>query len=190
MSPWWLMIPILSALIGWLTIQLAARLFFSWILPKRRHQWTATIARQISQELFGSGLLEQKVASPESFQKIMPQVEVHVDNFLRQGLPKAFPVISTFIGERTIGQLKEIFLKELETIFPAVMKSYVGNLQQDLDLEQAIIDKVGSFTSESIQIAAYQAIGSDLNKAAALAAGLGLIIGLAQLGIVMATVTY
>lgn len=184
------MIPILSALIGWLTIQLAAKLFFSWVLPHRRRQWTEVAARKISSELFASGILEEKIASPESFQQLRPQLEAHVDDFLRKGLPKAFPVISTFIGERTIGQLKEIFLQELETIFPAVMKSYAANLQQELQLEQVIIDKMGSFTSESIQMAAYQALGADLNKAAALAAGLGLIIGLAQLGIVMATVTY
>ncbi|WP_315814403.1 hypothetical protein [Paraflavitalea speifideaquila] len=59
-------------------------------------------------------------------------MEVHVDEFLRKGLPKAFPMISTFIGERTINQLKEIFLKELETIFPVVMKGYVKTCSKTL----------------------------------------------------------
>lgn len=187
MSPWWLMIPILSALIGWLTIQLAVKLFFTRILPSKRGQWTAQLANRVSTELFSMDTLEQKITSPESFQKIMPQVEVHIDDFLRKGLPKAFPIISTFIGERTINQLKEIFMKELETIFPVVMKGYVKNLQQDLNLEQMVKDKVESINNEQIQAAVYQAIGPDLNRASLIAGAFGLLVGLAQLAIVLAT---
>jgi uncharacterized membrane protein YheB (UPF0754 family) len=184
------MIPILSALIGWLTVQLGVKLFLGLVLPKKRHQWTAQLARLVATEFLSGNMLEQKVGSPESLQKIKPQLEVHVDEFLRKGLPKAFPMISTFIGERTINQLKEIFLQELETIFPVVMKGYVKNLQQDLNLEQMIIEKINAQSTENIQVAVYQAIGNKLNLAAGLAALLGLLIGLAQLGIVMATVTY
>ncbi|WP_315814404.1 hypothetical protein [Paraflavitalea speifideaquila] len=53
-----------------------------------------------------------------------------------------------------------------------------------------IIDKISAIPTERIQVAVYQAIGNKLNLAAGLAALLGLLIGLAQLGIVMATVSY
>lgn len=190
MSPWWLMIPILSALLGWLTIQLSVKLFFSYTFPRKRQQWTAQLANKVSTELFSFDLLEQKITSPESLQKIMPQVEVHVDDFLRKGLPKSFPMISAFIGERTINQLKEIFMKELETIFPVVMKGYVQNLREDLNLEQMVQDKVGGISTETIQTAVYQSIGTDLNRASLLAGVLGLLVGLIQLGIVLATVSF
>lgn len=184
------MIPILSAFLGWLTIQLSVKLFFGFVFPRKRQQWTAQLAKTVSTELFSFADLEAKITSPESLQKIMPQVEVHIDDFLRKGLPKSFPMISAFIGERTINQLKEIFLKELETIFPLVMKGYVKNLQEDLNLEQMVIDKVTAIPTDKIQVSVYQAIGSDLNKAALLAALLGLLIGLVQLGIVLATVSF
>lgn len=184
------MIPILSALVGWLTIQLSVKLFFGFVFPRKRQQWTAQLAKTVSTDLFSFADLEEKITSPESLQKIMPQVEVHIDDFLRKGLPKSFPMISAFIGERTINQLKEIFMKELETIFPLVMKGYVKNLQEDLDLEQMVTNKVAAITTEKIQVTVYQAIGSDLNRAALLAALLGLLIGLIQLGIVLATVTF
>jgi uncharacterized membrane protein YheB (UPF0754 family) len=181
------MIPILSALTGWLTVQLSVKLFLTRILPRRRRQWTEQLAKKVSTELVSFDTLEQKITSPESVQKLMPQVEGHIDDFLRTGLPKAFPIISTFIGERTINQLKEIFMKELETIFPVVMKSYVKNLQQDLNLEQMVIDKVEAVTTEKIQISVNQSIGADLNRAALLAGLLGLLVGLVQLAIVLAT---
>ena len=187
MSPWWLLIPLLSALVGWLTVRLSVSLFFSRIFPQRRRQWTEQLAKLVSTQLFSFEALEQKITNPENIQKIMPQVEVHVDDFLRKGLPKAFPIISTFIGDRTINQLKEIFMKELETIFPTVMKGYVKNLQEDLNLEQMILEKVESFTTRDIQTVVYQSIGADLNKTALLAGLLGFLIGLIQLAIVLTT---
>lgn len=184
------MLPILTALTGWLSVQLAAFLFFRYALPRRRQEWTAALAKKVSTEFFDPAVLEQKIADPANYQKIQPMVEVHVDDFLRKGLPKAFPIIGSLIGDRTINQLKEIFLKELETIFPVVMQGYVKNLQQDLNLEQLIIEKIDGIGTEVVQRAAYQAMGGGLTKASALAAGLGLLIGLAQLAIVMSTVTY
>jgi uncharacterized membrane protein YheB (UPF0754 family) len=157
------------------------------VLPRQRAQWTAQLAKIVSTELFSSDILEQKVANPESFEKLRPQLEIHIDDFMRVGLPKAFPIISTFIGERTIGQLKEIFMKELETIFPQVMQGYVKNLQQDLNLEQLVIDKVNVIPTERIQAAAYQAIGRQVNKAALLAGLFGLLVGIIELFIVLFT---
>ncbi len=181
------MIPILSALTGWLTVQWGVKLFLGRVLPRQRAQWTAQLAKIVSTELFSSDILEQKVANPESFEKLRPQLEIHIDDFMRQGLPKAFPIISSFIGERTIGQLKEIFMKELETIFPQVMQGYVKNLQQDLNLEQMVVDKVNAIPTARIQAAAYQAIGSPVNKAALLAGLFGLLVGIIELFIVLST---
>jgi uncharacterized membrane protein YheB (UPF0754 family) len=189
MNLWWLLIPILSALVGWLTVRLSVSLFFSHVFPRGRRQWTEQLAKLVSTQLFSFEALEQKITNPENVQKIMPQVEVHVDDFLRKGLPKAFPIISSFIGDRTINQLKEIFMKELETIFPKVMQGYVKNLQQDLNLEQMILEKVESFTTKDIQTAVFRSMGPDLNRAACLAALLGLLVGLVQLAIVWMTIS-
>jgi hypothetical protein len=38
------------------------------------------------------------------------------------------PMIGMFIGEKTINELKAVFITELESLFPVIMKSYLGNL--------------------------------------------------------------
>jgi hypothetical protein len=35
-----------------------------------------------------------------------------------------------FIGDKTIEELKTVFMEELELLFPALMNSYSGNLNQ------------------------------------------------------------
>ncbi len=60
MSPWWLMIPILSALIGWLTVQLMVKLFLALALPRNRQQWTTQLAKLAATELLSGNMLEEK----------------------------------------------------------------------------------------------------------------------------------
>lgn len=60
-----------------------------------------------------------------TFDRMRPLVEKQVDEFLSIRLPREMPMIGMFIGEKTIAQLKAIFLKELEDIFPLVMQQYL-----------------------------------------------------------------
>ena len=60
-------------------------------------------------------------------------------------------MISLFIGDKTINQLKEVFMKELEELFPVIMKNYVANLKHDLDLERIVADKITNFSSDRLE---------------------------------------
>lgn len=187
MNGWWLLIPLLTALTAYLTVQILLTTFFKRLLPQRRQQWTAQLAKKVATEFISFDGIAQKITSPENVQKIMPAVEVHVDEFLRNGLPKAFPIIGSFIGDRTVAQLKEIFLKELETIFPVVIKGYIDNLQKDLDPELLIINKLETISTQQMEKAFVQAAGTGLNRLKAAATAGGLLVGLLQLAIVIAT---
>ncbi len=153
---WWILfiIPVTSAFIGWVTNRLAIKCLFhpknpvrvfgitvQGMFPKKQPQFAQRIGALVSRELVSFNEIEAKITSEESVKKIMPVAETHIDDFLRNKLKDAFPMIGMLIGERTIGTLKDIFMKELESIFPVIMKSYVQNLQQDLDLEQMVTTK-------------------------------------------------
>ena len=49
---------------------------------------------------------------------ILPLADTHVDDFLRNKLPKAMPVMSMLVGDKTIAQLKAVFMDELRTLLP------------------------------------------------------------------------
>lgn len=66
--------------------------------------------------------------SAQAFQNIQPVIEVQIDNFLRHKLSKSMPMLSMFIGEKTINQMKSVFMKELEDIFPGLMGKYSADL--------------------------------------------------------------
>ena len=85
------------------------------------------------------------------YKKFLPAAEKHIDNFLRVRLGKERQhalMISMFIGEKTILQLKEVFMQELAELFPVIMKSYINNLKHDLGIsERIVVEKVAAFSS-------------------------------------------
>lgn len=99
-----------------------------------------------SKELFSFSSLKQKASDPAGFDKLKPEIEHHIDHFLREKLKENFPMLSMFIGDKTINQLKGAFLLELESLFPVIMKSYLSNLEKDLDLNKLITEKIAGLS--------------------------------------------
>lgn len=197
---WWLVIiiPVTSAFVGWLSNRLLIKMFFrplkpvrilgftvQGIFPKRQQQLAQTLGALASRELLSFGDLQEKITSPDSIKKIMPVAEVHIDDFLRNKLKIAFPMIGMLIGDRTINTLKEIFMNELETIFPVIMKEYLQNLQNDLDLEQTITNKIATLQAEKIEETLYQTMGKELRMVGLFGGAAGLLIGLVQVIIIL-----
>jgi uncharacterized membrane protein YheB (UPF0754 family) len=196
---WWLLIiiPVTSAFIGWVTNRLAVKMLFrpkkpvrvfgitiQGIFPKRQPQFAQQIGALVSRELVSFNEIESKLTSEENIKKIMPVAEEHVDDFLRNKLKVAFPMIGMLIGEKTIGTLKEIFMKELETIFPVIIKGYVKNLQNDLDLEHMVATKIANLSADKLETAMYEGLKKELRAAALLFGLLGFVIGLVQVAVV------
>src|ERR1044072_1676359 len=196
---WWLMIiiPVTSAFIGWVTNRLAVTMLFrpknpvrvlgftvQGIFPNRQPQFAQQIGALVSRELVSFNKIESKLTSEDNIKKIMPVAEVHVDDFLRNKLKVAFPMIGMLIGEKTIETLKGIFMQELETIFPVIIKGYVQNLQQDLDLEQMAANKIANLSADKLETAMYNGLKKELRAAAFFFGLIGFLIGLIQVGIV------
>jgi uncharacterized membrane protein YheB (UPF0754 family) len=188
------LIPVISAFIGWFTNWIAIKMLFhprlprkvlgitfQGIFPKRQRMFAEKLGKLVSQELLSFNDIEQKITSPENLQKLMPLVEEHIDNFLRRKLAEEMPVISMFIGENTIQQLKSVFMKELETLFPVIMQRYMGNLQKDLDLEKIVVDKVSGFSSDKLEQLLQSIMSKEFKFIEIIGAVLGFLIGLIQI---------
>ena len=200
MNLWLLLIPVISAFIGWFTNWIAIKMLFHprepklilgivfhGIFPKRQQQFAEKLGKLVSEELLSFHDIRAKIISPENVQAVMPVIDAHIDNFLRNKLTTAMPMVAMFVGEKTVNEMKGIFLKEMEEIFPDVLDKYVGSLQQQLDLEKIVTEKVSSFSSDKLE-AILQAIMSKEFKFVEIIGGvLGFIIGLVQVLITLLT---
>ena len=101
--PWWFYtIPFISAFIHWLTIWMALKLLFhprqpkkilgftlQGVFPKKQQQIAISLGRIVGQELLSFGDIEEKITDPENVRRILPLVEQHIDDFLRNKLKEA-----------------------------------------------------------------------------------------------------
>lgn len=190
------LIPIISAFIGWFTNWIAIKMLFHpkqpkrylgitfhGIFPKRQKQFAEKLGKLVSNELLSFQDIEKKVTNPENVKKLMPLVEEHIDVFLRNKLSQEMPIISMFIGEKTITQLKTVFTNELEIIFPDIMTGYMGKLKSDLDLEKIVFEKVSNFSSDKLESILNDIMSKEFRFVEIIGGVLGFIIGLLQIAL-------
>jgi len=193
MNKWLFLIPLISAFIGWFTNWIAIKMLFHprlpkkilgitfhGIFPKRQKQFAEHLGRLVSKELLSFKDIEEKITHPENIKKVMPLVDEHIDSFLRNKLATTMPMLSMFIGDKTISQLKEVFMAELEELFPQLMKNYMNSLQSELDLEKIVIDKVAGFSSDKLEEVLNNIMSKEFRFVEIIGAVLGFIIGLLQ----------
>lgn len=194
MNYWLFLIPVISAFIGWATNWVAIKMLFhprnpvtflgitfQGIFPKRQQKFAEKLGKLVSEEFLSFDDIEQKISNPKNVQQILPMIEAHVDDFLRNRLKDEMPVISMFIGDKTIVNLKEVFMKEIETLFPLLMKQFAVNLKNELDLEQIVITKVAAFSSDKLEEVLFQIMSKEFRFVEIIGAVIGFVIGLTQL---------
>ncbi|MBL7703542.1 MAG: DUF445 family protein [Ferruginibacter sp.] len=185
---------LLSCFTGWFVIWLTIKMLFrphkpvgiagikiQGIIPANQQLVAQSIGRLVSTELFSLDTLKQKVADPENFNKLKPEIETHIDSFLRVRLKETFPMLSVLIGDKTINQLKGAFLTELESLFPVFMNGYITNLQKDFDIEKQVSEKIAGFPIAKTEELVYKSAKSQLLKLQLLGAAIGFITGLLQI---------
>jgi uncharacterized membrane protein YheB (UPF0754 family) len=187
------LIPLLSAFIGWFAIWAIIKILFhpkkptkilgftlQGIFPGKKDQLANKLGQSAS-TYFSFGELEEKIISPATYDKIKPVIEIHIDEFLRHRLGKEMPMISMFIGEKTINKMKEALMKEIDNLFPQVMKQFAGNLSKEIDVQKMVTSKISAITNEQLESALYGNLSRELRMARIAGAFMGLLVGLIQL---------
>jgi uncharacterized membrane protein YheB (UPF0754 family) len=193
MSITWIIIPLISAFIGWFTNWIAIKMLFHprepkkilgftfhGIFPKRQQVFAARLGKLVSDELLSFSDISTKITNPSNLKSVMPLIEKHIDRFLREQLPEQMPLISMFIGESTIQELKGVFVRQLEVLFPEIMQSYIHTLKEQLDLEAIVTQKVAGFSSDKMEQILMSIMQKEFRFVEIIGGILGFVIGLLQ----------
>lgn len=194
-----ILLPVISAFIGWFTNWIAIKMLFhprkpkkilgitfQGIFPKRQKQFALKLGKLVSSELLSFAEIEQKIADPVNVSKLLPVLETHIEIFLKEKLPVQIPMLGMLIGDKTIAQVKSVFIKELEELFPILMKQYMNTLQSELDLEKIVTEKVGKFSSDKLEEILNQIMSTEFRFVEIIGAVLGFLIGLLQVFLTIA----
>lgn len=122
--------------------------------------------------------IENKLTGEGNTEKIMHLADGHIDNFLRNKLKEKIPVVSIFIGDKTINQLKNIFMDELRELFPSAIKAYMESVKKDFNLSEIIDKAMGADTESKIIQILKNEIKKSISSFVIFASAFGLVSGL------------
>lgn len=116
----------------------------------------------IQQELMNYTGFETIMANPGLLQKIRPEIESHVDHFLQVKIKAVFPLLSQFMGEKTINQFKSSLLTEIDELFPVLMQKFSGELKTELRVDELVKERLLRMEDSMLKKRLYEAAGKKI----------------------------
>lgn len=155
MNYWLFTLPFLSALTGWAVHRIAIRLLFSprrpGTAPPRYQLQLAQHIGSLAKKEFASLPLEQMMTEPARAEQLLPLIEEHMDDFLRNRLKDKIPMIGMLIGDKTIALLKTVFMEEIANLFPRIASRFANGLAAELDIETMVREKIAAFPADKLR---------------------------------------
>ena len=155
-----ILLPLLVACFGWLISWGFIKIIFfpHQSIRMAGRDWQSLFSKKAGQ-ISISQILPQ-LTEGDSFQKLLPFIDAKLDEFFKERLVQKMPIISMFIGEKTITQLKEVFLEELAQIFPDLLSEFTQSSANTflLNLEARWSKKIEQYllkASQKIRIMAF-----------------------------------
>ena len=138
------LVPFLSAGIGWLVAKIFTSVYISAVV-KKREQISRAIGDYAAQQ-FSLDAVAQAATDPATIEKILPFAETHIDTFLRVKLPAAMPMLAMFISDKLVADMKAIFMKELQELFPALIEEYFRNVKKNFNIANVISTQLNTIS--------------------------------------------
>lgn len=144
--------PVVAAIASWMCVSLIIyivshpkrpiKIFgikIQGLLYVRQAQVRALLVNNIVQQVLAKkDILVQSVAAEKNIEQLMPHIETHIQEFLSVRVPLELPMIAMFLGDKTTHQIKEVFMKELRSLFPQVLTQYFTALFDEKKLYELI----------------------------------------------------
>lgn len=188
-----ILIPLISAFIGWITNLIAIKMLFhprnpirflgltlQGIFPKRQAQFAEKLGTLVANELIHFDEIERKITSPETIQKALPLIDQHVEHFIQNKLKEEIPLLSMFISSETMQNIKKGIVHEVEVIFPSLISQMTGHLRSELDIQKLVTEKVKDFSSDKLESILNAIMKKEFVFVEIIGGILGFLIGLLQ----------
>ena len=118
------LIPILVGAFGWCLVWAMGIVPFKWRYLSDKWLEQIDLTEIIPQ-----------LTKNDPFDALKPMINEKLDDFFRHKLSSKLPMISMFIGDKTIEELKAVFMEELALLFPMLITEFSGHLNKDLHVQ-------------------------------------------------------
>jgi len=188
-----IIIPFISAFIGYLTNIVAIKLLF-WpqrpivlggfklqgLLPKRQADIARSVGEIVEKELLSLEDVLAKINTPQMYRKITAKLVAVARDRLNSVMPSIIP--SRFI--RVMGDnLERVLRQEVPNLIRQVLESESEYMGREIRIKRIVEEKINSFDLNKLERMIREVSSSELRFIEILGGILGLIIGIFQVGI-------
>jgi uncharacterized membrane protein YheB (UPF0754 family) len=190
-------IPLVTALIGWVTNVIAVKMLFhprepislglftlQGVVPRRKKALGKAIAKIAHEELFSVEELSSKLQEVDLGEDLGKMVDVRMDRFV-EGVKESIPMAGMFLKGSLLDGLKEKARNEFSLLLPEIKEKVGKIVENDLDLHTHIEDKVSNFSVRKIESIVMKVAMNELKIIEVLGGALGLVIGLVQVALMV-----
>jgi uncharacterized membrane protein YheB (UPF0754 family) len=190
-------IPVISALIGWITNYIAVKMIFRprreirilgvrliGLIPKRKHDLAVKIAETIEKELISHRDIREILQTEEFHLQTGKVIRQRIDDFIKEkmaGNPLLAMFVTPEISERITGMLMEELQKEI----PGLIDSLFETVEKRIDFRKIIREKIDGFDLSRLESIIYAIAAKELKAIEVLGGVLGFIVGLVQVAIII-----
>jgi uncharacterized membrane protein YheB (UPF0754 family) len=194
-------LPFIAALVGWFTNYIAVKMLFhpkepvnilgvyklQGIFPKNQKKVAENIGRMVAEELLSSADLKEKLNNPENILSIKELVEAKIDYYLNVTFPKNYPITAAIVGDKRKTKFKGAVMEEVDESVPAMIDSYMANIEEKFNVEHIIQEKVNNLSPERLEDLIMKLLKKEFKFIEYIGAVIGFIIGWIQVLMVVTT---
>ena len=186
-------IPLIAALIGWLTNWVAIKMLFHpkkpinlgffvlhGIFHRRQKDIAHKLGEMIEQKLFSHNDIHEVITSDEFLTKILPLVETYLDEFISERLLSIHPMLA-MLPDSMIKLFKDKLLDEFKHMIPKVMDGASDTLEEHLNVKEVIRTKIEEFEVDQLEEILFSIMKSEFKMIEYLGGVLGFFIGISQI---------
>jgi uncharacterized membrane protein YheB (UPF0754 family) len=191
-------IPIVSALIGYVTNYIAVKMLFrpkmpcrvlgitlQGLVPRRQKEIAASLGKMIERDLLSHSDIQAALKGAETSQEAAAFLNEQIDLFV-QRLGAQNPMIGAFLQGPLLEQVKGMLAAQMSEKFPVFMERVVERLESRLDIQEIVRSKVEAFDLTKLEAVIQEVTARELKMIEALGGVLGFIIGVLQVGVMVA----
>lgn len=190
-------IPVISALIGYVTNFIAVKMLFRphkpkkflflkfhGLVPKRQSEIAASLGRMIERDLFSHKDIEAVLRSSNSAAEATSFMNEQVDAFVVKFVASN-PMVGMFLQGSMLDQVKSALAAQVAEKFPDFIGRLVEKVEQGLDIKAIVQAKVESFDLTKLEAVIQEVSNRELKTIELLGGVLGFIVGLFQVGLML-----
>jgi uncharacterized membrane protein YheB (UPF0754 family) len=186
-------VPLIGAFIGWITNYIAIKMLFhprrpikimfitfQGIFPKNKPRIANKLGTVVQRDLINFSDIKDRLKDPDALSNFKEEIAIRIDDAIRDRIDKN-TLLKNIVPDQFIQNIHKAIVKEIEINLPGVIESSITKIEQKLDIQELVRNKVSNFSDEKLENMLMDITAREFKFIEIIGGILGFIIGIFQL---------